>query len=246
MPSSPSNEPTKTTKRKGTRSVSTLTPTQLARKRANDREAQRAIRARTKEHIEKLERELEELKSGGAQSRDDVVNNLLKKNRALEKEIQFLSDKLREVGAGMPPTTSQHYPPPENMAGAPSSGVSSRASSFGQNSGDFSNGVSYIPTSEPREPWSAVLPVSVPSTVSSPSSTGNDEYRYIPTTVGPLLDTSCMPTSMPFVKGHDSEFDDIDSDSGYAPGLPSTMPGHYVAQQSWPMYPVYYPQSPAL
>ncbi|KAH7248379.1 hypothetical protein B0J15DRAFT_400930 [Fusarium solani] len=40
-------------KRKGTRSGSTLTPSQLARKGANDREAQRAIRARTKEHIER-------------------------------------------------------------------------------------------------------------------------------------------------------------------------------------------------
>ncbi|KAH7169631.1 uncharacterized protein B0J16DRAFT_49229, partial [Fusarium flagelliforme] len=50
-------------KRKKTRRVSTLTPEQLARKRANDREAQRTIRIRTKEHIERLERELAELKS---------------------------------------------------------------------------------------------------------------------------------------------------------------------------------------
>ncbi|KAF2859348.1 hypothetical protein K470DRAFT_265345 [Piedraia hortae CBS 480.64] len=46
----------KRTTRAGTRSVSTLTPAQLERKRANDREAQRAIRQRTKDHIENLER----------------------------------------------------------------------------------------------------------------------------------------------------------------------------------------------
>jgi hypothetical protein len=86
----------------GTRSVSTLTPAQLARKRANDREAQRAIRARTKEHIERLERELEELKS--RHSRDETVQDLLRKNRALEKELSTLRESL-----GL--QASRHYPP---------------------------------------------------------------------------------------------------------------------------------------
>ncbi|KAI5300410.1 hypothetical protein KEM55_007462 [Ascosphaera atra] len=45
------------------RGVANLTPHQLARKRANDREAQRAIRKRTKEQIESLERRVEELTS---------------------------------------------------------------------------------------------------------------------------------------------------------------------------------------
>lgn len=76
----------------GTRSVSTLTPSQLARKRANDREAQRAIRARTKEHIERLERELEDLKS--KQSRDETVQDLLKRNKALEKELRSLRETM--------------------------------------------------------------------------------------------------------------------------------------------------------
>ena len=77
---------------KGTRSVSTLTPSQLARKRANDREAQRAIRARTKEHIESLERELEELRR--TQNRDETVQDLMKRNRALETELQRLRDTM--------------------------------------------------------------------------------------------------------------------------------------------------------
>ncbi|KAB5513400.1 hypothetical protein GE09DRAFT_1162270, partial [Coniochaeta sp. 2T2.1] len=66
----------------GTKSMSTLTPSQLARKRANDRDAQRAIRARTKEHIEGLEREIEELKSRN--SRGKTVQELLRINKALE------------------------------------------------------------------------------------------------------------------------------------------------------------------
>ncbi|KAL9567475.1 hypothetical protein ACKAV7_008425 [Fusarium commune] len=80
-------------KTKGTRSASILTPAQLARKRANDREAQRAIRARTKEHIERLERELAELKS--KQSRDQTVQELLRRNKAIEKELIQLKEVVR-------------------------------------------------------------------------------------------------------------------------------------------------------
>ncbi|OAQ88741.1 BZIP transcription factor [Purpureocillium lilacinum] len=45
----------------GSRGVANLTPEQLAKKRANDREAQRAIRERTKNQIETLERRIREL-----------------------------------------------------------------------------------------------------------------------------------------------------------------------------------------
>ncbi|KAH7195073.1 hypothetical protein BKA60DRAFT_625949 [Fusarium oxysporum] len=80
-------------KRKGTRSASTLSPAQLARKRANDREAQRAIRARTKEHIERLERELAELKS--KKDRDRTVQDLLRRNEAIKKELIRLKQIMR-------------------------------------------------------------------------------------------------------------------------------------------------------
>jgi hypothetical protein len=77
----------------GTRRVSTLTPARLARKRANDREAQRAIRARTKEHIERLERELAELKS--KQGCDQTVQELLRRNKAIEKVLIRLKEIIR-------------------------------------------------------------------------------------------------------------------------------------------------------
>lgn len=88
----------------GTRSVSTLTPSQLARKRANNREAQRAVRARTKEHIERLEREVEELKC--KQNRDETLQELIRKNKYLKKEIA----RLRET-YGIPALTSHPYAP---------------------------------------------------------------------------------------------------------------------------------------
>jgi hypothetical protein len=45
------------------RGVANLTPEQLARKRANDREAQRAIRERTKNQIDRLNQRIQDLES---------------------------------------------------------------------------------------------------------------------------------------------------------------------------------------
>lgn len=79
--------------RGGKRSVTHLSKAQLARKRANDREAQRNIRQRTKEHIENLERKVKELEQGG---RSNSIERVLKRNRELENEVE----KLRSLVAG--------------------------------------------------------------------------------------------------------------------------------------------------
>ncbi|KAJ3453716.1 hypothetical protein MRS44_017963 [Fusarium solani] len=107
----------KTTKR--TRGVRTLTPSQLARKRANDREAQRAIRARTKEHIEWLERELK-----SEQSRDQTVQELLRRNKALEDELNRLKENMAISMASSPYST----PISDNLS--PGSGAIPRTSPF--------------------------------------------------------------------------------------------------------------------
>ncbi|KAJ0324844.1 hypothetical protein COL5a_007613 [Colletotrichum fioriniae] len=207
MTRSASAEPTKPTKRKGTRSVSTLTPSQLARKRANDREAQRAIRARTKEHIERLERELEELKSERGRDQSQTVQELLRKNKALEEELF----KLRE-SMGVP--NGQSYPNSvydDNLSSISGAVPSPRSSPFPSN-GDYNVmqelGPSYVPMPDASESWGPGIPVSVPSTVSSPSSSANtDEYGagYIPTSVpAPMMDARSIPAKM-------SEYDDVDS-----------------------------------
>ncbi|KAJ0343413.1 hypothetical protein COL922a_000145 [Colletotrichum nupharicola] len=228
MTRSASAEPSKPAKRKGTRSVSTLTPSQLARKRANDREAQRAIRARTKEHIERLERELEELKNERNRDQSQTVQELLRKNKVLEEELF----KLREsVGIA----NGQSYPNSGTAAAAASSSAwvslvradsapvyddnlssisgavpSPRSSPFPSN-GDYNVmqelGPSYVPMPDASESWGPGIPVSVPSTVSSPSSSANtDEYGagYIPTSVpAPMMDARSIPSKM--------EYDDVDS-----------------------------------
>lgn len=72
--------------RKGTR---TMTPEQLERKRANDREAQRTIRQRTKEHIENLENQVAELRA-----KSEQMNRVMQRNAVLEAEIAHLRQQL--------------------------------------------------------------------------------------------------------------------------------------------------------
>lgn len=176
----------------GTRSVSTLTPTQLARKRANDREAQRAIRARTKEHIESLEREIEELRSH--QDRDKTIQTLLRRNKTLENELRHLRESMGIRAAN----TSEPYHPGMHdilysgcdLATNPftvfHSSSPSEPHSFGQSGPSFpmmQNISSYNNMPDAAEGWPSTRPCSLPSTVSSPvSSVGTDDFggNYIP------------------------------------------------------------------
>lgn len=86
--------------RAGTRSVTTLSAAQLERKRANDREAQRAIRQRTKDHIDHLERTVNDLRGSQEQS-EKMVHATQQRNRELEEEVVFLRNKLNEAGFSM-------------------------------------------------------------------------------------------------------------------------------------------------
>jgi transposase len=76
----------------GTRSVNTLSEAQLERKRANDREAQRIIRKRTREHIENLERRVAEL----ADQREQL-SKALQHNSQLEAQIANLQGQIEEM-----------------------------------------------------------------------------------------------------------------------------------------------------
>lgn len=131
--------------RAGARSVSKLTPEQLARKRANDREAQRAIRQRTKEHIDNLEREIQELKSHtpewAVRQRNQELEELvlilkqqlaaerMEKARLMEATGQGMSIGMSAEGQNMSdmgwPALSQPYDPEAMTAFNPQSiGVS--------------------------------------------------------------------------------------------------------------------------
>lgn len=254
MTRSSSAEPPKgnSTKRKGTRSVSTLNPAQLARKRANDREAQRAIRARTKEHIERLEQELAELKSQQNRDQSQTVAELMRRNRVLEEEII----RLREGQSGGPSYNSPVYDEGLSSAGGPV--PSARSSPFPAAAGYGAMpelGPSYVPLPDSSAHWDHGVPA-VPSNVSSPSSSANtDEYgaAYIPTSIpAPILDARSIPTSAIATK---MEFDEVDSDVGY-PLSHHNSHGHssssnsssgFLPHEPWNMYPtaLYFQQQPS-
>ena len=76
------------------RGVANLTPDQLAKKRANDRQAQRAIRERTKTHIDALEQRVRELSS---QKPFLDLQAALKQNEAIIAENKELRQGLRAI-----------------------------------------------------------------------------------------------------------------------------------------------------
>ena len=85
------------------RGVANLTPDQLAKKRANDREAQRAIRERTRKTIDQLEERIRELESqqpfqdlqSVVRSRDAVIAE----NEELKRRLHNIATLAQPQGA---------------------------------------------------------------------------------------------------------------------------------------------------
>ena len=92
----------------GSRGVANLTPEQLAKKRANDREAQRAIRERTRNTIEGLERRIQELES--QQPFQELQKVAQERDRALQ-ECEDLKRRLATVASVVGGTNPQQQQP---------------------------------------------------------------------------------------------------------------------------------------
>ncbi|KAI9817094.1 MAG: hypothetical protein M1827_001206 [Pycnora praestabilis] len=170
--------------RAGTRSVNTLTAAQLERKRANDREAQRAIRQRTKDHIDKLERRIAELSADHDAS--EKLSTALQRNEMLEIEVAKLRTRLQGAAApamgyardpevvmrdaGMPiPHRIPSDPTLENMKGSP---TAMSATSLA-NIPPISTAPSQVAFSDP---WQQTPFNNVPRSSISASSVSSGEY----------------------------------------------------------------------
>ncbi|EEU43974.1 uncharacterized protein NECHADRAFT_74330 [Fusarium vanettenii 77-13-4] len=88
----------------GSRGVANLTPEQLAKKRANDREAQRAIRERTKNQIETLERRIQELTN---QQPYQELQAVLRAKEVVEQENADIKRRLAGIVAMLQPLIGQ-------------------------------------------------------------------------------------------------------------------------------------------
>ncbi len=87
----------------GSRGVTSLTPEQLTKKRANDREAQRAIRERTKNQIETLERRVQELTS---QQPYQELQAVIRQKEAVQIENDEIRRRLSSALAVLEPILS--------------------------------------------------------------------------------------------------------------------------------------------
>ncbi|KAL8808260.1 MAG: hypothetical protein Q9200_004352 [Gallowayella weberi] len=87
------------------RGVANLTPEQLAKKRANDREAQRAIRERTKTQIESLENKIRELSN---QQPYQELQTALQQKQLVEAENVNMKQKLNAALLLLQPLVAGH------------------------------------------------------------------------------------------------------------------------------------------
>ena len=71
-----------------------LNPEQLAKKRQNDREAQKAIRERTKAQIENLEKRIQELT---AQKPYQELQDVIRQKEVVEAENKDIKQRLASV-----------------------------------------------------------------------------------------------------------------------------------------------------
>ncbi|KAK5661505.1 hypothetical protein OQA88_11409 [Cercophora sp. LCS_1] len=104
----------------GSRGVANLTPEQLAKKRANDREAQRAIRERQRLRNEYYEREIRELKS---QRPYQELQAALQQTAAVQAEMDSIKRVLASIVATIEPILGRSavgQPPTQPPADFPS------------------------------------------------------------------------------------------------------------------------------
>lgn len=151
--------PKRRASRAGTRSVATLSEAQLARKRANDREAQRLIRQRTKDRIEYLENRIAEL--SGGHGNDAELDELQRRNAELEEELRHLKE-MRALSEGSIPPAD--FPSDRFSIVRRPSAPTSYPSSFLAHEDDASN------SSLSEGPWPPISSPYIPSTVSGSSS----------------------------------------------------------------------------
>jgi len=101
----PAKRPRRNSASASSRGVANLTPDQLARKRANDREAQRAIRERTKNQIDRLNQRIQELESQQPYNDLQVV---LRQKEAVQAENEDIRRRLASVLAIIQPILGTH------------------------------------------------------------------------------------------------------------------------------------------
>jgi hypothetical protein len=165
------------------------------------------IRARTKEHIERLERELAGLKSN--QGRDQTIQEPLRRNKAIEKELIRLKEIMGAPIASLSSPTPGLTPRQLSFSNRLStSTVCNSNVSTGSDAipsprgapfpGDYSclhyYSQQYTPLSNNCESLASTISYPILSNISTPSSSGDYSVGYVPTSM-PTLVLPCNNTS---------------------------------------------------
>ncbi|KAK4038934.1 AP-1-like transcription factor [Parachaetomium inaequale] len=137
---------------RGSRGVAHLTPEQLERKRANDRDAQRAIRERQRLRTEQYEREIADLKSTQPYRE---LQSVVRQKEAVEAELADVKRRLAAIMAMIQPV----FGAPDGAA------MSTTAPAYP------APGLSHAPTQPSTAPTTR-NPGSTPTSATSPMSVG--------------------------------------------------------------------------
>ncbi|KAI0154372.1 hypothetical protein GGR57DRAFT_112930 [Xylariaceae sp. FL1272] len=153
----------------GSRGVANLTPEQLAKKRANDREAQRAIRERTKNQIETLEKKIEDLTS---QRPYQELQRVIREKEAVERENEEIKSRLASVISLLQPYLSNQ---PDSSGSGPTFPLIPCLLARGQY---VSPGPSFTPVQSVQQPQPTTTystqNVSTPGSTASPGPANTD------------------------------------------------------------------------
>ncbi|KAI1913642.1 hypothetical protein LOZ53_003636 [Ophidiomyces ophidiicola] len=160
-------------KRKATgpsRGVANLTPEQLAKKRANDREAQRAIRKRTKAQIEALERQVQELTS---QQPYQDLQEALRQKQAVQAENEEIRRRLGSVMAILHPILNSG----SLLNGNGSITLNGTAASSAAAAAAAAAAIGSRPPPDPLGVWASSLESDMPSPPAGPLSDTSSQRR---------------------------------------------------------------------
>jgi len=165
----------------GSRGVANLTPEQLAKKRANDREAQRAIRERTKNQIETLEKRIRELTS---QQPYQELQAVIRAKEAVEAENAEIKNRLNTIMSIIQPMIGSQAgarQAPEHHNGHRAETAFTEADYLSPMPTSMQT-----PSADRQPPTAAPLPVDKPSPApSAPSPTPSENHW----SSNPALDT---------------------------------------------------------
>ncbi|KAJ5091512.1 hypothetical protein NUU61_006382 [Penicillium alfredii] len=145
------------------RGVANLTPDQLAKKRANDRQAQRAIRERNKGHIEALEQQVRDLSSQkpflDLQAALRQNENTRSENRELRQGLKAAMDIIQpllaksetsDAPASLPQQQPRSIPPPSHTSPPPDAeAFTSNSHGSIQNEKQYPESIASIDTPSP-------------------------------------------------------------------------------------------------